>query len=319
MRDKNPNMNKKMHELDLDSLEDQIITDDEVSAKLSKVESSVPEIVVDIPTVASSDKVPVEEPLIVKEEAYVLGPHSGAVEDGPKLHKLTVETMTGDSDASDTEHFLATKSDESSAPRIAVEETNKLINPQSDDEIDLSKPSLKILNDSKSDVDARPSASSSPESNVIISDNNVVINSEPSSGSVNVDSLPSSDSKSERTVDNTVKEDLKSTSEGNTGSKRVKKSPGRKERISPSTEEKLAQQSLIERSERLMEAVLELAPGHTIVTELRPHLEGAKRDFESGKLEGLEDTTKQIVLILEDIYVRLVDEKVRSCDKYLKV
>lgn len=91
-----------------------------------------------------------------------------------------------------------------------------------------------------------------------------------------------------------------------------KKTRRRKRNEPPSVVEIQKQQSLIDRGERLMEAVLELSPGHSVVDELRPHLDGAKRDLSSNKLNGLEETTKQVVLILEDIYVRLVDEKVRN-------
>jgi len=71
------------------------------------------------------------------------------------------------------------------------------------------------------------------------------------------------------------------------------------------------QSNMLVRGERLMEAILEMSPEHEIVAELKPHLDSARRDLDAGKIKSAEDKTiKHVLLILEDLYVRLDDEKV---------
>ncbi|KAF2362359.1 Aspartyl/asparaginy/proline hydroxylase [Trinorchestia longiramus] len=90
---------------------------------------------------------------------------------------------------------------------------------------------------------------------------------------------------------------------------RKRKNRKKSRKIPPSPEEILAHQNTLDRGERLMSAIRELSPNHPLLDELRPHLDGAKRDFQNLKLEGLESTTKHALIILEDFYVRLMDAK----------
>ena len=85
----------------------------------------------------------------------------------------------------------------------------------------------------------------------------------------------------------------------------------KKKRKSLTPEEVEVQSNLIVQGKRLMEAILQLSPNHPIVEELRPHLEEAEIDLHEGRIKHSEDTTiRHVILILEDVYVRLEEEKV---------
>ena len=67
-----------------------------------------------------------------------------------------------------------------------------------------------------------------------------------------------------------------------------------KKSVKDSASEIARHASLLERCDRLLEAIVEIAPGHGIVAEISPHVEGAREDFKDGKFEGLDDTTKTV-------------------------
>lgn len=300
---------KREPEVDLESIEEQIVSE-EVMKQLSR-EEMVEEVVVNIPDTDAPATEPVDEPPFVKELVTMLGDKHGKKQE-------TEKTQESDSDIQVEENLVNDiKVEEVEESKVdAVANSEALQEPVEDVQKDKDDFTIKdqptsmqneeesssVVNDSISHPQESESIHSPPtNSEEITTGKDLEDEAHSSPSPPTSDAKQQGSSSNDGTPDAVTSIDKKETKQA-LGKKRRGRSP-------PSPEELLPHRNSIERSERLMEAILELSPLHPIVPELRPHLDGAKRDLAEHKLQGLEDTTKHVLLILEDVYVRLADEK----------
>lgn len=130
-----------------------------------------------------------------------------------------------------------------------------------------------------------------------------------------VDTLPSANAikdaaeeKNDQAADKTSNTLESTTKDAETNKPKKKKKRSQPE--PPSQEEILKHHNTLDRAEKLITAIRELSPRHPILEELQPHIDGARRDLQQMKMQGIENTIKHVLIILEDVYVRLMDAKV---------